>query len=221
MIMIDFRSWYAHHTSLFPAVDGWLTKFPDTVRREGEPTQQAVLGAWARILSDVDLKFAKQASDLLAKGQEEFHDRSFDCHPRTVRTIAMKLAGTQRRAQAAQQRSLDGEELFDCGFCRDTGIVEVYVPKFLEWAVEALADVPDPGPGQRLSWQRHPLVLKDRPTGLPFSCAIACTCSRGGPKQKGLRGYVFNAERHIPYDPFKFWEALEKMRGLVATRGGF
>lgn len=220
MIALDFKDWHAYHQSLFPSVTGWMSKLPQVTGPNGEPSQQAITAAWARILSDVDLKFAKQASDLLAKGQEEFHDRSFDCHPRTVRTIAMKLAGTQRRAQAAQQRSLDGEELFDCGFCRDTGIVEVYVPKFLEWAVDAFADVPPPPAGQRLSWQRHPL-LKERPTGLPFSCAIACTCSRGGPKQKGLRGYVFNAERHIPYDPFKFWESLEKMRGLLATRGGF
>lgn len=215
MIAIDFKDWHTYHCSLFPAVDGWLTKFPETQRREGEPTQQAVLGAWARVLADVDLKLAKQASDLLAKGQEEFLDRTYDCHPRTVRMIALKLAGSRKK-----QMAIEGEEVYDCGACRDSGIVEVWVPKLLEWAVDAFDPDDEPPPGTVLSWQRDPR-LQDRPKGIPYSCVIACNCARGQSKKKAMRGYVFNPERHVQYDPWKFWEAMDKTRELLAARGGF
>lgn len=219
MIAIDFKDWHAYHQSLFPSVTVWMGKMPEVTGPNGEPSQQAITAAWARILSDVDLKFAKQASDMLAKGQKEFFDRSFDCHPRTVRHIALELAGAKRRSDKAQ-KTIDGEEIYDCGYCRDTGIVEVYVPKFLEWACDAFQPGESARPGERLAWQRDPR-LKERPAGIPFSCSIACTCARGGPKQKGMRGYVFVPERHIVYDPFAFWPALERMRELLAARGGF
>lgn len=175
----EFRGWYRHHAHCFPGVDSWLGKHPKHERPgDDAPSQEGILSAWAKCLSDVTLADATLATDLLFRGEEE-EPKSFDSHPRAVRRIAKRFSAKRTEDQRYRHYH-DGEETYRCLDCQDSGIVTVVHSR----SIAAARD------GQL----RHVKLNPDGRTGL-YSAGVACGCERGIRRLKFLE---------VQYEPQRF-----------------
>lgn len=116
----EFRQWFRHHSSHFPALASWLAKIP----RSGDgATQDGIMRAWHSCLWDVSLEDAQQASTVLFRDHEA--PRSFENHPQAVRNIA-KRAIASRASERRRKSIVDGEWTVECLTCDDEGLATVW-----------------------------------------------------------------------------------------------
>lgn len=199
----DFDEWLGFHFSRFTGCASWLQKFPSSPRFEGDPTQKSVVDGWREVLSRVELKHCKTATQLLAIGEEDFPERGFDCHARTVRAIAAKLGGDERSQQKPKWRlGPDGEELFDCGICRDTGFVILWHDAALRFFRKEFSEQP---PEAWHDWKSDERWKGYRKRGRVYeTCTAICTCQIGMQKRSSIQRY--DDSRHVLFgdgDPRK------------------
>lgn len=224
MLKPEFNSWLTHHMSRFPSVFDWLSKLPQESSVPGQPTQATTNDAWWMILRDVEFKHAKEASDLLANGKEELPDRRYESHPRTVRTIAFKLAGVQK-ARRKQQKMIAGEAVVDCPLCNDTGFVRIYHPSLLKFFRNTFSpDDPPRREGDNAEvWMhywldfRYKLAVKNHEIKCESGVA-RCTCASGQVKTCGI---AYDSEQHVLFRDGDPREAMNRLETLLAKRGGF
>lgn len=175
----EFFGWFEHHTACFPGVETWLDKV--TSAGDNPPLRSKVLAVWGSILAEVDLDAAKRASLRMAAGEIE-EPKGYDRHPGAIR----KECGISRRDRDRQrpwerERYVDGQRVYCCATCRDTGLVRV-------WSAESMAAAKGGTLGE-------PLTL--------YAAYCACTCAagdwrwrNGGSDNEKLAR--FNAERWLP-----------------------
>ena len=190
----DFDEWLAFHFSRFTACAGWLAKFPVTPRHLGDPTQRTVIDGWRETMRPVELKHAKTASQLLAVGEESFPDKGYDCHPSTVRRIAMRHAGAEK--QDRKQRIVDGEPVYDCGVCSDSGLVIVWHPTALKFFKEHFEQEP---PEEWMFWWTDTRWRDKRLCGQVYeSCVVLCSCAVGMAKK--IKATHYDKNKHVLFD---------------------
>lgn len=193
----EFRTWLRHHVTTFTGVGSWLASFPTT---EGaQPTQAQVRATWFRVLEQTALDDAKDATDALFRGDEQFPHPGFDCHPATVRRLARGFA--RFRTPPEQAPSYGREETFRCLQCRDQGLVLVLHPEVVRAARDDAA-----------RWLA---------VGSTYSAVVCCTCQRAerwSSKWRDGKGNApirtYNAETQ-PLYPSNFSKA-ESKAGLLA-----
>jgi len=182
----EFDEWLAFHFSRFTGAASWLGKFPAKSRFVGDPTQMSTMEAWYGIVRACELKFAKEATQLLAIGQEEFSERGFDCHPRCVRAIAMKMGGVATAEARREIKFVGNEPVYDCGTCRDSGFVLLWHPSALKFFKKEFTEQPP----RRLEkgvliedWNLWYFDERWRELGKRGRgyerCVARCTCHRG------------------------------------------
>lgn len=182
----DFDEWLGFHFSRFTGCASWLGKYPANPRFNGDPTQKSIIDGWRDILKSIELKHAKEATQLLATGVEEFSERGFDCHPRCVRAIAAKLSGAARADARREIKFVGGEPVYDCGTCRDSGFVLLWHPSALKFFKKQFTEQPP----QRLEkgiliedwtlWYFDERWRELGKRGRGYErCVARCTCYRG------------------------------------------
>jgi hypothetical protein len=143
----EFREWTKQHSAAFPGIRKWFAEHQETVAH------------WQAAMVDVDLEAARQATCEMLSGDLEA-PRGYSEHVRTVRRRAKELQLFGVRAERDFRR-IDGEEVFDCALCRDSGFVLVL----------------DSGTGQALlDWARNG-EEGVKPPIKPTS--VACECEAG------------------------------------------
>lgn len=194
MTNLDFDDWLAFHFSRFTGCASWLAKFPISPRFVGDPTQRSVIDGWREAMRLVELKHAKTASQLLAVGEEQFPDKGYDCHPSTVRRIAMRHAGVEK--QDRKQRMVAGEPVYNCGLCRDGGLVVIWHPTALKFFKEEFE--PNP-PAEWMFWYTDPRWRDLRRHGQVYeSCVVLCTCDMGMAKK--IKATRYDENKHVLFD---------------------
>jgi hypothetical protein len=169
----DFNEWLTYHGSRFLGLATWLAK---ATGKEGIPSKQDVLRAWAYTLRDLTLHDAQAASDELYALPDDQLPKGFDRHPIAVRDLAK---AHKRRFSAPRQgpQRVDGEDTYACLICRDTGVVIVVDPKTVcEIQAGRGAD------------------MVAEPAKYPFyTAAVGCTCRATIPSQ--WRGMIYEPGR--------------------------
>jgi len=171
----EFNEWFSCHASCFTGLHSWLRKFPATdaeAKQRHQPTQERILQRWFRVLEDVDLADAKEATDRLHSGEED-EPKGFDKHPGAVRGIARKLrTGGASSGREEGPRVVGGVEVVDCVTCQDWGRLWVWHPDDM---------------GRALAGRLGP----------PYrSCHVACTCRAGNRYRRTHR--LFDPKRDLP-----------------------
>lgn len=111
MTTLEFHEWLDHHTSFYPSVKTWLEK-------QGQHSEK-VIDAWKSIMCGVDLRDACRASELLYS--EETQPKSFDRHPKVVRSIISREAEKRIRGKTHVRVT------YRCQHCHDEGYVTVFI----------------------------------------------------------------------------------------------
>lgn len=106
----DFEAWIAYHSAAFPTIGDWLRKHPETVR------------FWEKAFDGIDLRDAKAATDEMASGKLD-EPKGYSSHPRVISKRARELAFSR-----GGQQVIDGQRVFGCGLCADSGYVPVVDP---------------------------------------------------------------------------------------------
>lgn len=224
MLPSEFDQWFTYHMAQFTGAVAWLAKFPEVSRSPGDPSQKDVTNAWRNTLRDVELRHAKEATTLLSEGKETFPERGYDCHARTVRAVALKIAGVQK-AKRRHQRMIDGNELVDCPLCNDTGFVRIYHPSLLKFFRNTFSpDDPPRREGDNAEvWMhywldfRYKLAVKNHEIKCESGVA-RCTCASGQVKTCGI---AYDSEQHVLFRDGDPREAMNRLETLLAKRGGF
>jgi len=143
----EFNQWFEYHTSRFTSLKG---------RLESES-----LKAWFQCLRSVDFEEACKISDDMFSGVED-PPRWVDSHPRAIRAISNKRqygeANTHREhPEKPRERFIDGQQVFDCAKCEDSGWLTAWHPIAVEAARKGV-----------FKKEKHILT-----------CAIGCDCSWG------------------------------------------
>jgi hypothetical protein len=161
----EFAQWLVIHKQAFPGVGPWLQKNHTTV------------GHWQAALEDVDFDAAEQATAEMLRGDID-SPRGYSDHVRAVRQRAKEI----RYASCEERRPsrIDGQAVFACSLCLDSGFVLVLDP---EQGGQALLD-----------WARG-----DRSTPHPSAktAVVACSCEIGGEEQQRLRSRR-EPQHHLP-----------------------
>lgn len=125
----EFDMWYRNHLTAFPSINTWLAKFPaggvdDTSE---QITAYRIGQRWRRLLSNVPLAIAIEATDKMERGEIK-EPRGFDRH---AQAIYGYWKSTQKGSPTQQRkiRLVDGEPVFDCLDCGDSLIVLVFTEK--------------------------------------------------------------------------------------------
>ena len=139
----EFDDWLEYHCGAFRSISKWLGSL-------GTEEAEKTLGHWFRVLRNIGLDEAKQATERLFAGQEA-EPKSRDKIPAAIRAISKKLrsGGSSRR----ERRSVyvDGEPVFECNLCEDDGRIVL-----LEFEGE-----------------------EDAFPGAPYRATYACRCRHG------------------------------------------
>lgn len=165
----EFNEWLDHHAARFLGLPVFLAKHTGG---DGMPTKEQVLRAWENTLSHLTLDEALRASNELYALPEANQPRGFDRHPVVVRELAMN----KRRSQpdrGKRRKIVDGQEVFDCLLCRDTGMVIVVHPKTVNNIIAG------DGPAMIQDPQKHPF----------YTGAVGCDCKHSIRSQWGGRIY--------------------------------
>lgn len=199
----QFQRWMKHHCTRFPSVVGWMQGFKADPADPSKMAADEIAEAWFKALADVRIDDAIQATDAMFRGEIPGGDKYPEQHVALVRAAAMDRAN---KRSAGRRKYQDGERLADCIDCRDTGLVEVWNPVFLEWATKVFGDAP-PRPGW-LGWRRDPRSeTPERPRSV--SGVVACTCQRGRVKTAERRIVARDPARHVIYNPWGLEQAIE------------
>lgn len=106
----DVVDWIRYHSDAFPSVGDWIGKHPETVK------------FWGKAFDGVDLRDAKAATDEMASGKLD-EPKGYSSHPRVISKRARELAFAR-----GGQQVIDGQRVFGCGLCADSGYVPVVDP---------------------------------------------------------------------------------------------
>jgi len=168
----EFIEWLGYHSKAYPSLAPWLEKSEGTT------------AIWAKSLRDVSLEAGLAATDAMMAGDIE-KPRGWSDHPQAVRRYAREIKGGGARLPGSFRDAKydpDGNELFDCPTCNDTGSVSVLHPNMQREAIR----------GER---------TRQAP-GSFLSCTAACTCevgdqlARGSDRHRGLPRY--DPDRMVP-----------------------
>ena len=161
----EFSEWLDYHAAGFTGLKPWLRKMPADDR-------DGVRDRWQKVLAYVDIDDARAASDEMFESADQ--PRSFDKHPSAIRAIAAKRSST-RTSGDDRPRYIDGEEVFRCLDCKDTG--------------------------SRTIWHRKTVKVvragKAIARGFYYTAACACLCE-AGKKWKWLK--PFDELHDVPVD---------------------
>lgn len=146
----DFQDWLNRHRAAFPSLDSDLER----ISKGGTAVTQ-VIATWRSVLRDVALPDAIEATMRLARGDDE-PPRRIDDHARVIRAVARRISGGRLRIRSAP-RMIDGQPVYDCHLCSDTGMRTVWHSR----AVQAMHEGKFGGPGTQ------------------YTAAVACGCERG------------------------------------------
>lgn len=221
MMRAEFDTWLEYHFARFPADYESLTKFPEVSAKPAQPTQSRVLDAWYSALKEVDLRLAKEATDLLAKGSEE-PAKKFGETARRVAQVAFKIYGT--RQAVAKSKIVDGQEVFTCKVgCRDSGLLTIWHPKalmfFLEFFTPAEPPRREDGVIDWQCWFADVRWRQARREGVYESAAVKCSCPAG--VRKSLEAPVYDPQKHVLYDHGDVKKAITRTEAILSARGGF
>jgi hypothetical protein len=103
--------WIRYHSDAFPSVGDWIGKHPETVK------------FWGKAFDGVDLRDAKAATDEMAAGKLD-EPKGYSSHPRVISKRARELGS----ARSSGLRVVDGQRVFGCHLCQDSGYVPVVDP---------------------------------------------------------------------------------------------
>jgi len=117
----DFKSWVDYHEALFGGFKTWYARL-----------QPVAIQVWAEALEGVTLKSAKAASKAMAIGDLPA-PQGFTKHLPTIRERARAL---DFESTPPKVDYLDGERVYQCGDCADSGYVEIYRPEVVELVME-------------------------------------------------------------------------------------
>jgi hypothetical protein len=175
MTQDEFLIWWGYHSAAFPNLRAWMSEETKTAlidyRKHVEnptaelPRECKPMTAWSRVLADVDLPAAREATDAILAGDIE-KPRAWSDHPAAVRKWARDRA-TATIEQTRSRRIIDGVETYRCPDCLDTGFVLVLSPasRSLQAAVSCVVacycDFGDQEQAKRENARRNPLVRYD------------------------------------------------------------
>jgi len=195
----EFDDWLAYHCAAFPGVSDWIRKnTPADATEEAKPAVH-----WRRALHDVEILDAKRATDAMLAGELE-EPRGYSSHPRVIRRWCRDYAYGQRRQTTSIPTRAEGEEVYSCHQCQDSGTIPIV----------------------------HPYTIQQVRRGVEFgevrwySCRVACECERGekwrnaliksnGEKRHAVAVFrddiMFRIEGHLisAEEKERFWEWVE------------
>lgn len=197
----EFKSWLRDHARLFPGVTKWLK----------DNGQEKV---WYSTLSGMSASLARDASQRLYEEPEQI---GYTKHPAKVLEYANAANARSYNTAAPQPRVVDGEAVYTCYDCEDTGMVSVYRNETIRCEL---------GEARKFN---------GRMTRVPYRCAVKCHCAYGqtlpgqhtydpermckvlpdGPEQRkqAVRGWI---EQYKPpnHDPaFDDWNEAAETEG--------
>lgn len=183
----EFNEWLRYHCAAFTGILPWFKKQPDI---------QETKGHWERTLIGIDLKEAKEATDIMMRDENEIPE-GYSLHPSRIRRICR--SGRQRdNSNGDGQQYIHGQRVYDCPLCLDKGFVSV-------WHYDTIEQLKS---GRPIEWPRdnHGRIARSQiPSDeLPVarnSMGILCNCRKGvARKETGGRW------RRTPvYDKDKFY----------------
>lgn len=112
MTKTEFDEWINYHCQAFPKL------------REDFESNLRSLAQWFNALKRVRLKSAKEATDEMLGDGVKFGE-----HVATVKTYAKKHRGIEGEAEAPTKRYIDGERVYTCIACQDSGHNYVFGPR--------------------------------------------------------------------------------------------
>ena len=176
MLRSEFELWLDHHMATYPSLKTWLAGNTGTAAR------------WARALEDVSLTEAKLATDAMMSGDLE-KPRGWSDHPPVIRKWARQRETVLKRAKS--MTFIDGNLVYDCPLCSDTGLVSILHPKMTR----------DIHEGKR---------TRERP-GDRLRCAVACSCGAGDlyMRQPDMQRYVDS--QMVPVDGPKGYDPVSEL----------
>lgn len=179
----DFQDWLKRHRAAFPSLDGDLER-----AAKGGTSVTEILRIWFAVLRDVSLADAIDATLRLARGDDE-PPRRVDDHARVVRAVARRASGERLRFKKREPRIINGQYVYDCHLCSDTGMRTVWH----SLAVAAMYEGKYVEAGNRGCTE--------------LTAVVACGCERGQAMMvRGDNGKLepmqrFDSSRHLDYDP--------------------
>ena len=123
----EFISWADYHGKLFSGFAKWYA----------EQDREAVK-AWERGLERLSLDAAKQASEEMLHGDLE-EPRGYTKHLQSIRRRAYEIDRDNRPAEQGPQ-FIDGQRVYSCRLCNDSGIVYIYHPMTVEAVMNGTFD---------------------------------------------------------------------------------
>ena len=123
----EFEIWFKFHCGCFPAVSSW---FQD---KSKVPDPASTLSAWLGTLSKVSLEAAKKATALMHSGDEDL-PRGYSHHPAAIRRVAQQFDRSEAQATGADSPTqyIDGQIVYGCQHCQDTGVRFIVSPATIE-----------------------------------------------------------------------------------------
>lgn len=152
----DYREWFKQHAAAFPGIIDWMKK-------QGPEGSVDISKAWKECLSGVGKDDALAATRAMNLGDVS-SPAGFGDHARAVRKVSRKFAFQRKEGKQVirEIRYVNGERVYDCKFCLDTGWVMVVNI----WRNEKTGSRP-----LSAFWAG---ITRDLP-----KCAIECSCVRG------------------------------------------
>lgn len=192
----EFKDWIDYHGKLVSGFRKWYA---------GQDVE--TVKVWIEGLASVTLQSAKQASKDMLSG--EIESPAFGRH---LAVIRRRAAAIERQAVLAERQStgldnrresIDGQEVFRCPDCKDSGLVEIYHPVTVDLALRGKFDSGD----------------------MIRSCACACSCEAGNgdalPVFEHLGEYTCRSSKHsgrtvgVCMIPFVIGERVAVEAGLL------
>ncbi len=115
MTRSEFDEWLVYHIGAFGP------SLKKHVSQEGEDTLQH----WFRAVKNLTLAEAKASTDIM-HDDEDSRPRGWSLHPARVKRLALNVSTAQTRGYSTTQKFVDGELVYDCWKCQDTGRLTVY-----------------------------------------------------------------------------------------------
>lgn len=163
----EFRDWMNYHIAAFPNVGAWFND------KDQVPDPRQTQQHWYNALRFVALDAAKKATDEMSANEDLIPQGRAD-HARRIKRIAAEIASQEYNERKHQK--VDGEEVFSCNLCQDTGFVSVYSTVTMEDAAKGYPlqwPVDSNGKRRPAPDREIPHPIRVRPMG------VTCTCDQG------------------------------------------
>ena len=137
MVEGEFNQWLEHHIEAYPGLAPWLEE------------NESQTNFWMRTLISVEFEEAVAATDELYAAEKQ--PMGYSAHPRAILAIVRRNRGSKE----PDVKYVDGERVFKCWRCEDSGYVSVLSPNTLK------------------------RLWKDKPNEGLRGCAVLCNCETG------------------------------------------